>query len=112
MLALRADCLAAEEKTAEAVKTYIRSYKAATTDEVLTYSLFEAQKGLQKMGDWKGMSDMFQEFVNNHPDHAAVPMAMYWIGKAKVHDGKVDEAKRISRCEHQEVHRRPEERGD
>jgi TolA-binding protein len=41
------------------------------------------------------MSDMFQDFVNNHPDHAAVPMAMYWIGKAKVHDGKVDEAKRF-----------------
>jgi TolA-binding protein len=93
VLALRADCLSAEAKNAEAVKIYIRSYKAATTDEVLTYSLFEAQKGLQKLGDWQGMSDMFQEFVNNHPDHAGVPMAMYWIAKAKAHDGKVDEAK-------------------
>ena len=95
VLALKGDCLAAEGKNDEAIKTYIRSYKAAATDEVLSYSLFEAQKGLQKMGDWKGMSDMFQEFVNNHPDHAAVPMAMYWIGKAMVHDGKVDEAKQF-----------------
>jgi TolA-binding protein len=93
VLALKADCLAAEGKNDEAVDTYIRSYKAATTDEVLTYSLFEAQKGLQKKADWQGMSDMFQEFVSNHPDHQAVPMAMYWIGKAMAHEGKVQEAK-------------------
>jgi TolA-binding protein len=95
VLALEADSLAAQGKTDQAVQTYIRSYKTATTDEVLTYSLFEAQKGFEKLGDWKGMADMFREFVNNHPDHAGVPMAMYWIGKAMAHDGKVDEAKQF-----------------
>jgi len=95
VLALEADSLAAQGKTDQAVQTYIRSYKTATTDEVLTYSLFEAQKGFQKLGDWKGMADMFREFVNDHPDHAGVPMAMYWIGKAMAHDGKVDEAKQF-----------------
>ncbi|MGA3172019.1 MAG: tetratricopeptide repeat protein [Chthoniobacteraceae bacterium] len=93
VLALEADSLAAKGDNSGATDTYIRSYKAATTDEVLTYSLFEAQKYLQRAGDWTRMSDMFQDFVNNHPDHAAVPMAMYWVGKAKAHDGKLDEAK-------------------
>jgi TolA-binding protein len=92
---LLGDSLIAKGETDEAIATYIRSYKAATTDEVLGYSLFEAQKAQQKKGDWTAMSGMFQEFVKEHPEHAIVPMAMFWIGKAKARDGKVDEAKQF-----------------
>lgn len=95
VLALLGDCLNAKGETDAAVRTYIRSYKAASTDEVLNYSLFEAQKGLQKKGDWAQMSAMFEEFVKNHPDHSATVMAVYWIGKARAREGKVDEAKQF-----------------
>ena len=95
VLALLGDSLMAKGETDEGVATYIRSYKAAMTDEVLGYSLFEAQKAQQKKGDWQRMSEMFQEFVKEHPEHPIVPMAMFWIGKAKAHDGKVDEAKQF-----------------
>lgn len=96
VLALQGDALMAQGKTDEAIATYIRSYKVSTTSEVLSYSLFEAQKGLQKKGDWAGISALFEEFVKQRPEDPAVPMAMYWIGKARAREGKVDEAKQFT----------------
>jgi TolA-binding protein len=95
VLALLGDCQKAKGDLDDAIGSHIRSFKAATTDEVLGYSLFEAQKGLQKNGDWERMSGMFEEFVKDHQEHPLVPMAMYWIGKAKAREGRVDEAKQF-----------------
>lgn len=95
VLALEADALSALGKDDEAIATYIRSYKAATSDEVLNYSLFAAQKLLQKKGAWDKIGAMFEEFVKTKPDDPTVVAAMYWIGKAKAHEGKVDEAKQF-----------------
>ena len=36
---------------------------------------------------------MFEEFVRSKPDHPAVVSAMYWIGKARAKEGKIEEAK-------------------
>lgn len=94
VLALRADALNAKGDAAAAARCYVQSYKAATTDEVLNYSIFEAQKAMQKLGDWQGMAAMFEEFAEKQPNHPLVPMAMFWIGKAKVREGKADEAKK------------------
>ncbi len=91
--ALLGDALAAQDKTAEAAAAYTRSYKAATTDEVLNYSIFEASKQLQKLGKWDEVARMFEEFVQAKPDHPTVVAAMFWIGKAKSRDGKTEEAK-------------------
>ena len=91
--ALVGDSYAAENKLEEAVAAYRRSYQAAVTDEVLNYSLFEASKHLQKLGKWTEVSKMFEEFVRAKPDNPAVVSAMYWIGKARGKEGKVEEAK-------------------
>lgn len=91
--ALVGDSYAAENKLEEAVTAYRQSYQSATTDEVLNYSLFEASKHLQKLGKWAEVSKMFEEFVRAKPDHPAVVSAMYWIGKARGKEGKVEEAK-------------------
>ncbi|MEO7931921.1 MAG: tetratricopeptide repeat protein [Chthoniobacterales bacterium] len=93
VLALKADSLAATNKNDEAIAEYVRSYQAATTDEVLNYSLFAAQKLMQKKGDWAGIGQLFQEFVTTHPEHPTVASALYWVGKAKAREGKVDEAR-------------------
>ncbi|MGH8047208.1 MAG: tetratricopeptide repeat protein, partial [Chthoniobacterales bacterium] len=37
----------------------------------------------------------FEEFVRDRPNHPAVVTAMFWIGKAKAHEGKTDEAKQV-----------------
>lgn len=95
-LALRADALAATEHPTEATDTYIRSYKSATTDEVMNYSLFAASKILQKQGEWDKVAELFQGFIENKPDSPTFLSALYWIGKAKAHEGKLDEAKQIT----------------
>lgn len=94
VLALEGDALAAQGESAKAIDTYIRAEKIASTDEVLNYALGEAQKLLQKAGDWDRMTAMFDEFVQTHPTHPTAVLAVYWISKAKVRQGQVDEAKK------------------
>ena len=93
VLSLLADALDANGNTDEATETYLRAYKVATTDEVMNYALFAAQKLLLKKGEWDRIGNMFQEFVREHPDNPTVVTAMYWIGRAMVHSGKTEDAK-------------------
>jgi TolA-binding protein len=95
VLALLGDVLAAQGKSAEAIPVYIESYKKATSDEVMNYSLFEASKHMQKLGKWNDVTQLFQEFVKEKPDSPSVVAAMFWIGKALAHEGKTDEAKQF-----------------
>jgi TolA-binding protein len=96
VLALLADSYAASNREDQAIPVYVRSYKIATTDEVMNYSLFAASKLLQKRGEWEKVADLFDEFIQEKPDSPTVISAIYWIGKAKAHQGKLDEAKKIS----------------
>lgn len=91
--ALLGDAYAAEDKPDEAFNAYVKSYQTATTDEVLNYSIMEANKILQKRGDWEGIGKMFQDFVKDHPESPTAIAAAYWIGRAMSKLGKVDEAK-------------------
>ncbi len=93
--AILGDSLAAQNKEEECIPAYVDSYKKATTDEVLNYSLFEASKHLQKLGKWEEVSRMFEEFVKEKPEHPAVVAAMYWIGRARAREGKTEEAKQF-----------------
>lgn len=95
VLALRGDAQAALNRLDDAVASYTRSSKAAATDEVLNYALFEAAKISQKQGKWDQISKMFEEFVKEKPEHPSVVSAVYWIGRARVREGKVEEAKQF-----------------
>ncbi len=96
VLALLADAYAASDRESDAIPIYVRSYKIASTDEVMNYSLFAASKLLQKRGQWDKVASLFDEFIQEKPDSPTVVSALYWVGKAKSHEGKVDEAKRIT----------------
>ena len=96
VLALLADAYAAQDKVNDAITIYIRSYKTATTDEVMNYSLFAASKLLQKRGEWDRVAELFNGFIEQKPEHPTVISAIFWIGKAKARDGKIDEAKQIT----------------
>jgi TolA-binding protein len=96
VLALLGDAYAATDREKEAIPVYIRSYQKATTDEVMNYSLFAASKLLQKRDEWARVSELFQGFINDKPDHPSVITALYWIGRAKAREGNTDEAKRIT----------------
>jgi len=95
VMSLKGDCLAAVMKTREAADAYMAAAQTAATDEVLNYALNEASKLLQKLGDMERLSKMWEDFIEKSPDHPSVVSAIYWIGKAKTREGKVDEAKGI-----------------
>ena len=94
--ALLGDAKAALKEPAASAVAYIESYKRATTDEVLNYSLFEAGKQLQKANDWEGVETLYTDFVKKRPEHAAVVTAIYWVGKAKAKLGRMEEAKELA----------------
>jgi TolA-binding protein len=96
ILALLGDAYAASGREAAAIPVYIRSYQTATTDEVMNYSLFAASKLLQKENEWDKVAELFGGFIKDKPDNTTVISAIYWIGKAKAHDGKIDEAKQLA----------------
>ena len=95
IMSLKGDALAALNRTDEAIEEYINASKVAATPEVLSYTLSSAEKLLQKKGDWDKIGQMYQGFVEQHPDDPALVTAVYWIGKAKTHQGKPDEAKQF-----------------
>lgn len=96
VLSLKGDCLAAQLKNQDAAEAYMAAAKGAATDEVLNYALNEASKLLQKLGDMPALSKMWEDFIEQRPDHPSVVAGIYWIGKAKTREGKVDEAKSIT----------------
>jgi hypothetical protein len=55
---LLGDALAATNRNEEAARAYVASYKVATTDEVMTYSLFEASKQIAE-GRAVGTAELF-----------------------------------------------------
>jgi TolA-binding protein len=79
--------------TAESAAAYLRSVHEGETDELLKYSLFAANTQYQKINRWDQISEMFSDFAEKHPDHPAAVAAVYWVSKAKIKEGKTDEAK-------------------
>lgn len=96
VLSLKGDCLSAQNKTQEAADAYQGAAKKAGSDEVLEYALLGASKALQKTGDWDAVSKLWQDFIQQKPDHPNVVTGIYWITKAKTRQGKLEEAKQIT----------------
>ena len=88
VVALLGDAYGASDREKDAIETYIRSSKVATTEEVMNYSLFAASKLLQKRGEWEKVANLFNEFIEEKPDSPTLISALYWVGKAKAHEGR------------------------
>ena len=94
VFSLKGDAYAAKEMPAESADAYKRSVETAEGEDVLKYSLFEANKQYQKIGRWDQISEMFTKFSDRHPEHPAAVAAVYWVSKAKIKEGKSEEAKK------------------
>lgn len=94
ILALKGDAYSAKEMPKESADAYRSSLKQADSPDVLKYSLFEANKQYQKVDRWDDIVDMFTCFAKDHPDHPDVVAAVYWVSKAKIKQGKSEEAKK------------------
>lgn len=93
VLALQGDAYAAKEMPDEAADSYRRSVAKGESEELLKYSLFEANKQYQKKERWEDIAEMFSTFVERHPEHPAAVAAVYWVSKAKIRKGNPEEAK-------------------
>ncbi len=91
--ALKGDAYAAKEMPEESARAYRLAVDQGETEQLLQYSLFEANKQLQKMSKWDEIADMFTKFAEKHPKHPAATTAVFWVSKARVKQGKGVEAK-------------------
>ena len=94
ILSLKGDAYAAKEMPQESAAAYRASLNFAESEELLKYSLFEANKQYQKLNKWNDIAEMFSRFADQHPKHPAAVAAVYWVSKAKIKDGKPEEAKK------------------
>jgi len=93
VLALEGDAYAAKEMPDKAADAYRRSVSLGDSEEILKYSLFQANTEYQKLNRWKEIDEMFSDFMQRHPEHPAASAAIYWVSKAKIKEGKPEEAK-------------------
>jgi tetratricopeptide (TPR) repeat protein len=94
ILSLKGDAYAAKEMPVESAAAYRDSLNFAESEELFKYSLFEANKQYQKLNKWDDIAEMFGRFAERHPQHPAAVAAVYWVSKAKIKQGKPEEAKK------------------
>ncbi len=94
VLSLKGDAYDAKEMPAESAAAYRDSLNLADNDDLLKYSLFQANTEYQKLNRWDDIADMFSRFVERHPKNPAVVAAVYWVSKAKIKQGNPEEAKK------------------
>ena len=93
VVALEGDAYSGKNMSHESAVAYRRSVEMGGSEELLKYSLFEANKQYQVNSGWDDIADMFSKFAARHPDHPAAVAAVYWVSKAKTKQGKNEEAK-------------------
>lgn len=93
VMALEGDAYASKSMTAESAAAYRKSVELGETQELIRYSLAEANKQYQQIGRWDEISGMFEDYAARYPDEPMAVAAAYWISKAKLREGKGDEAK-------------------
>ena len=93
VVALEGDAYSGKNMSNESAAAYRRSVEMGSSEELLKYSLFEANKQYQVNNRWDDIAEMFSKFAVQHPDHPAAVAAVYWVSKAKIKQGKSEEAK-------------------
>lgn len=94
VLSLKGDAYDKKEMPAESAAAYRFSVNFADNDDLLKYSLFQANTQYQKLNRWDDIAEMFNRFIELHPKHPAVVASVYWVSKAKIKQGKPEEAKK------------------
>jgi tetratricopeptide (TPR) repeat protein len=94
VLSLKGDAYDKKEMAAESAAAYRDSVNFADNDDLLKYSLFQANTQYQKLNRWDDIAEMFNRFIERHPKHPAVVASVYWVSKAKIKQGKPEEAKK------------------
>lgn len=75
-----------------ALEAYLAAASAASTDQVLGYTLGEAAALMESMKDWARLSEVFRNQVERRSDSPLVLGWYYWIARAEARAGKPGQA--------------------
>ncbi len=68
----------------------------AKTDDVLTYAMDQLTDLYVGSSEWTKLAAMWQRYYNTHKDNEDLALkAVLWISRAKIKEGKIEEAKKL-----------------
>lgn len=95
-LFMAAECLFSQEKYGEALTEYDKlKLDSLSNDDYKAIALLHAGQSAAHGGDWKASERRLAQFLQDHPNAAEKPTALYELGWAKQNLGDKDEATRI-----------------
>jgi len=80
----------------KALTNFALGVDKAKSEDVLSYAMDQATDLYAGTGKWKELGDMWQKYLNTHKDNEEQELkAVLWISRARVKEGKPDEAKKL-----------------
>lgn len=92
VLSLQGDVFLALDRPAEAINSFRQALDLPLSDEQLGYILDELTRLYQTRRENDAAVAMWENFVQDNPDHPYVINAAYWIGRIRSREGRTDEA--------------------
>lgn len=81
---------------AKAMENFALAVEKAQTEDVRKYAMDQVTDLYVSDNKWKELADMWQKFLDTHKDDEEQALqAVLWISRARVKEGKPDEAKKI-----------------
>ncbi|MCB1225678.1 MAG: tetratricopeptide repeat protein [Verrucomicrobiales bacterium] len=94
--ALLGDAYNQQSKYDDALNAFANAVDKAKTPDVLDYAMDNATDLYVGQGKWAELADMWQSYYTSHKDNETQALkAIFWISRAKVREGKIDEAKTL-----------------
>ncbi|MEI6534802.1 MAG: tetratricopeptide repeat protein, partial [Verrucomicrobiaceae bacterium] len=84
-----------ENFTQKSMKAYMSAVEKAKTPDVLDYAIDAATNLLQSEGKWTELASMWQTYYTSHKDSPGALKAIHWISRAKVREGKPEDAQQL-----------------
>ncbi len=81
-----------ENFTQKSMKAYMNAVSKGKTPDVIDYAIDAATAILQSLGKWSELADMWQTYYTAHPGELK---PIYWISRAKVREGKSEDAQKL-----------------
>lgn len=80
----------------KALENFSLAVEKAKSDDVLAYTMDQATDLFASMNKWAELAAMWQRYYNTHKDNEDQALkAVLWISRAKVKEGKLDDARKM-----------------
>ncbi len=80
----------------KAIEHFAQAVAKAKSEDVLSYAMDQATDLYAGLNQWQQLGDMWQKYLVTHKDNEEQELkAVLWISRARVKEGKLDEAKKL-----------------